>query len=303
MYDNKKTVYIGYGIGCNYDAVSAQIKEKMQISFLCDKKWDSAVDIYDNIPLILKKDIIKIENAKVIIFPSDIPVKNAIAKEMQELGVEYIFVEELLGRRRVTGKDIKIEGVRGFWEDSFHNKVYYDDSLSDEISIYFNGNNSKIYFEENIAVNNLSIIMGEAGMCRIGANTRIVDVTMFIAYASAVIGKDCLFSSSIKLRTHDAHHIFDRNTHERVNVPKDVVLYNHVWVGEGACLLPGANIGEGSVVAAKAVTSSTFGDHVIIAGVPAKVIRENICWSKDSTECTNYLCVEECISDDALRYC
>ena len=298
----KEYVFIGYGIGCNYSSVSAQVKEKVQLSFLCDKKWNSSLTMYDNIPVILQSDILKIENAKVIIFPSDIPVKNAIAKELQELGIDYIFVDELLSRRRITGKDIKMEGVDGVWEDQSHNKIYFHSSLPDEIEIYLNGCNSKISFEEGIAVNGLTICMGNEGICKIGANTRVVGTIMYIAYATVSIGKECMFASNVEIRTHDAHPIFDRTTHKRINPPKDVVLHDYVWIGEGAVLLPGAEIGEGSIVGARSVTSSNFGDHVVIVGVPGKVIRENICWSKDSTECMNYSCLEECATDDALRY-
>lgn len=94
---DSKTIYIGYGIGCNYDAVSTQVKEKLTLSFLCDKKWDASVSVYDNIPVISLLDILKIENAKVIIFPNDGTVKNAIARELQELGIDYFFVDDLLG--------------------------------------------------------------------------------------------------------------------------------------------------------------------------------------------------------------
>lgn len=303
MKDNTKTTYIGYGIGCNYEAVSAQIKEKLHLSFLCDKKWDSSVTLYDSIPVIRQSEIAKLENVMVIIFPSDIPIKNAIEKEMQGLGVEFVFVEDLLGNRCIKGKEIKAEGSDGVWEDAWGNKIFYHESIPDDLTICLNGVNSQVVLEEGILINGFCICMGNDGFCKVGANTRVVGVTIFAAYASVIIGEDCLFSSNVTIRTHDAHHIFDRNTHERINKPKDVILHNHVWVGEGACLLPGTNIGEGSIVAAKAVTSSTFGDHVIIAGVPAKVIRENVCWSKDSTECINYSYAEESISGDALKYC
>lgn len=298
----KEHVYIGYGIGCNYDSISAQVKGKVQLAFLCDKKWDSSVTMYDKIPVISQSHILKIENAKVIIFPSDIPVKNAIAKELQTLGIEYVFVDELLGRRYLTGRDVKKEGKFGVWEDALQNKIYFHESIPDEIVIYLNGADSQIYIEENIVINGFTICMGNKGICKIGANTRIVGATMFVAYASVTVGEDCLFSSSVIVRTHDAHHIFDKNTHKRINSAKNVVLHDHVWIGEGVVLLPGAEIGEGSIVGTRTVTSSAFGDHVIIAGVPGKVIRENVCWSKDSTECADYSCIEECATDDALRY-
>ncbi|MDQ3823105.1 MAG: acyltransferase [Actinomycetota bacterium] len=45
-------------------------------------------------------------------------------------------------------------------------------------------------------------------------------------------------------------------------------------VGLGAILLPGARLGANVLVGAGAVVSGAFGDEVVIAGVPARVMRE-----------------------------
>lgn len=45
------------------------------------------------------------------------------------------------------------------------------------------------------------------------------------------------------------------------------------WIGHGAILLPGAQIGRQVVVAAGSVVRGRFEDHVVVAGVPAKVVR------------------------------
>lgn len=111
-----------------------------------------------------------------------------------------------------------------------------------------------------------------------------------------------MFSSEIMVRTHDEHHIFDWETHQRINVPKDVVIGNQVWVGYRTVLLAGTHIGTGSIIGAGAVTSSEFGEHVLIAGCPAKVIRENVCWSRDHTGSFQRGRLEECIDQDALKY-
>lgn len=104
------------------------------------------------------------------------------------------------------------------------------------------------------------------------------------------------------MRTHDGHHIFDLSTKKRINLPQDVVIGNQVWIAYGATLLGGAQIGDGSVVGAGSITSSEFGDHTVIAGSPAKIIRENICWSKDSEEKCNHQEFGECFDQTALKY-
>jgi acetyltransferase-like isoleucine patch superfamily enzyme len=46
------------------------------------------------------------------------------------------------------------------------------------------------------------------------------------------------------------------------------------WIGFEACVLPGVTIGEGSVVAARAVVAADVPPYVIVAGNPARIVRE-----------------------------
>lgn len=63
-----------------------------------------------------------------------------------------------------------------------------------------------------------------------------------------IIGEDCMFATNNQICTDDAHPIYDVNTGNRINFSKDVILGNHVWVGYGATLLGGVNVGGGSVI-------------------------------------------------------
>lgn len=75
-----------------------------------------------------------------------------------------------------------------------------------------------------------------------------------------------------------------------------------MWIGHGVVLLVGANIGDGSVVGENAITSSIFPVHVIIAGSPAKVIRENVCWSRECTVYYDRERLEDFIDQNAMKY-
>jgi maltose O-acetyltransferase len=52
-----------------------------------------------------------------------------------------------------------------------------------------------------------------------------------------------------------------------------VIIGNSVWVGGGAIILPGVSIGDGAVVAAGAVVTKDVPAYVVVAGNPAKVIK------------------------------
>lgn len=78
--------------------------------------------------------------------------------------------------------------------------------------------------------------------------------------------------------------ILDANTHDLivdgVSRPwsKPVVIGDNVWIGTGATILSGVTIGDGSVVAAGSVVTSDVPSMALVAGNPARVVRENVCW-------------------------
>jgi carbonic anhydrase/acetyltransferase-like protein (isoleucine patch superfamily) len=59
---------------------------------------------------------------------------------------------------------------------------------------------------------------------------------------------------------------------EQSQAPRPVRIGAGSWIGNGAMILPGASIGRRAVVAAGAVVTGPVPDHVIVGGVPAKVI-------------------------------
>ncbi|WED66354.1 acyltransferase [Synoicihabitans lomoniglobus] len=53
----------------------------------------------------------------------------------------------------------------------------------------------------------------------------------------------------------------------------DVIIGNRVWIGYRAIILPGVNIGEGAVVAAGSVVSRDVEPYSIVAGIPARYVK------------------------------
>lgn len=53
-----------------------------------------------------------------------------------------------------------------------------------------------------------------------------------------------------------------------------VTIGNDIWIGANAVVLPGVTIGDHSVVAAGAVVTKDVPSHSLVAGVPAKVIKQ-----------------------------
>lgn len=55
---------------------------------------------------------------------------------------------------------------------------------------------------------------------------------------------------------------------------KPVVVGDDVWLGTRAILMPGVHIGDHAVVGAGAVVTADVPDYAVVAGVPARVLRD-----------------------------
>jgi len=58
------------------------------------------------------------------------------------------------------------------------------------------------------------------------------------------------------------------------HISKKVVIKNDVWIGANCTIVPGVNIGEGAVIAAGSVVTKDVEPFTIVAGVPAKKIKD-----------------------------
>lgn len=92
-----------------------------------------------------------------------------------------------------------------------------------------------------------------------------------------VIGDDCMISSSVQIRTGDSHSILDMEG-QRINPAHSVKIGNHCWLGQGCRILKGGELGENVIVSTGAIVTKVFGDNVLVGGIPAQVLRENVTW-------------------------
>jgi virginiamycin A acetyltransferase len=54
----------------------------------------------------------------------------------------------------------------------------------------------------------------------------------------------------------------------------DIVIDNDVWIGYEAVIMAGVHIGNGAIIAARAVVTKDVPPYTIVGGVPARPIRK-----------------------------
>lgn len=96
---------------------------------------------------------------------------------------------------------------------------------------------------------------------------------------SIIIGRDCMLSSNINVRTGDSHSVVDYEGN-RINPASSVEIGDHCWVGEGAKVLKGVVLKNDTIVASGSIVTKSFSSNVLIAGNPARIIKENVSWDK-----------------------
>ncbi len=86
-----------------------------------------------------------------------------------------------------------------------------------------------------------------------------------------VLGKGVMLANGAYVTDCDWHTIYDRMVRSD---PAPVHIGDNVWLGDHSTVLKGVTIGENSVVAARAVVTRDVPANVVVAGNPAKVVKE-----------------------------
>lgn len=123
---------------------------------------------------------------------------------------------------------------------------------------------------------------GPNGSIRIGENCKINDRVHISSYDSVTIGDNVLMASNIFIsdNNHDSYRdevsASDPSVapDDRPVITSSVKISDNVWIGEGACVLAGVEIGRGGVIASNAVVTHDVPKNTIVAGTPARPIKK-----------------------------
>ncbi|BDW93743.1 CatB-related O-acetyltransferase [Muricauda ruestringensis] len=105
-----------------------------------------------------------------------------------------------------------------------------------------------------------------------------------------IIGKFCMIASDVTFIMNGGNHLTEatsaypfaifggawQDAMQGKSYPTkgDTVIGNDVWIGHGATLMPGVKIGDGAIIATKAVVTKDVEPYTIVGGNPAKEIKK-----------------------------
>lgn len=189
-------------------------------------------------------------------------------------GKNNIFSNQSLSLR---GTNIKVEGN--------NNTIIIESGVVlNNVKISITGNNHKLILQKNVRFNNNGGIRieDENNSLNIGCNTTIYSAFFALGdkNTSINIGKECLFSVNIILRTYDSHSIIDLTSHKRINQGKNIVIEEHVWIGNGVNILKGVTIKKDSIIGTQSIVTHNIPNNVVACGIPARVVKENVTWDE-----------------------
>lgn len=227
-----------------------------------------------------------------------------IARMLRERGMGYDHVSHHFHHAVLTAGLLSDLGFTTY-RDVRANTINLGRQVADRIKISFlrNCSGCNITIGDSVYVRRLLAIdmFGNNASVSVGNNCSFIETEIEAGPdGNITIGEDCMFSFGIVLGQPDHHGIFDMATRERINHTKDIVIGSHVWIGRDARLLGGAQIGSGSVVGMASVTSSKFAENVVLAGSPARTLREGILWARDTIASQTLSSFEQCRDQAAL---
>jgi acetyltransferase-like isoleucine patch superfamily enzyme len=147
------------------------------------------------------------------------------------------------------------------------------------------GDNNNIYIGNDCQIKKGVVwIEGDSNICMIGSQTTIESAELYLTekYTKIEIGNDCMLADSIVFRTGDSHSILDMQTNRVLNRAGNIVIGDHVWIGQGVTLLKNSVVQNGTVIGTRSLVNKSFEDtNIILAGVPAKIVMSEIRWVRE----------------------
>jgi len=188
--------------------------------------------------------------------------------------IKNIFSKFFEPKTEIIGKDNILQ---------YGNKPYFR-----KVRIKIYGNNNSIKIHDNTYLHNVKLQIGfenspvDNCCITIGNKTSINGSSLLLGEDNSEIkiGKECMFSFDVEMSCSDTHAILDEQGN-LINRGESIIVGDHVWVCKNATIMKNTKIPNGCIVAQGSIVTKKFEkENSVIAGNPAKLVKENIRWDR-----------------------
>lgn len=139
----------------------------------------------------------------------------------------------------------------------------------------------KLNIGNNVSIGSFSQVIISTSFNNIGNHISIGNNVGFGEFAylggggGLTIGDDTIIGQYFS--THPENHIFtnrSKKIRDQGVTRIGIEIGKNCWIGSKVTILDGVNIGDNCVIASGAVVNKSFGNNILIGGVPAKVIKD-----------------------------
>jgi acetyltransferase-like isoleucine patch superfamily enzyme len=134
-----------------------------------------------------------------------------------------------------------------------------------------------VFIDKNTYIGHFVIFKPARGFIKIGKNCSINSFCFIHATGGVEIGDNTRIAEKVSI--HAMNHNYINRNQLIINQGRramGIKIGNDVWIGAGAKILDGVEIGDGCVVAAGSVVTKSIESYLVVAGVPAKIINKRI---------------------------
>jgi acetyltransferase-like isoleucine patch superfamily enzyme len=130
----------------------------------------------------------------------------------------------------------------------------------------------RIELGNHVTINRYAYIQGGGGI-RIGSYVEINNFCVVDGTGGVEIGDGALIGPGVRIISYQHRFAGHQAIRQQGSDTKPISIGRDVWIGANAVIMAGCQIGEGSIVGAGAVVTHDVPAWVVVAGVPARVIK------------------------------
>lgn len=133
----------------------------------------------------------------------------------------------------------------------------------------------KIGFGEDLYLyRDLYLETQDDGSIEIGDDVVMSRGVHVVAFAGITVGAGTMIGEYASIRDANHRRLPDRPIRHSGHDAAPIRIGRNVWIGRGVMVLPGVTIGDGAVVGANAVVSHDVPAGALVAGVPARPLKQ-----------------------------